>query len=71
MHILLGGVHVVLLLFLLLLLFRWAMDLVLLISPSYRPTGAIASVLEVTYSVTDPPLRFLRRFIPPVRIGVP
>ena len=26
-------------------------------------------LLEVTYSVTDPPLKALRRVIPPLRIG--
>jgi hypothetical protein len=26
-------------------------------------------VAEATYTVTDPPLRFLRRFIKPIRIG--
>jgi YggT family protein len=25
--------------------------------------------LEVLYSCTDPPLKFLRRFIPPLRLG--
>jgi len=25
--------------------------------------------LEATYTVTDPPLKFLRRFIPPLRLG--
>ena len=26
-------------------------------------------LLEVVYSITDPPLKFLRRFIPPLRLG--
>ena len=35
----------------------------------YRPTGAAAVAFEFVYTVTDPPLRFLRRFIPDLRLG--
>lgn len=35
----------------------------------YRPSGAMAVVFEVVYTLTDPPLRFLRRFVPPLTIG--
>ena len=35
----------------------------------YRPTGSMAVVFEFVYTTTDPPLRFLRRFIPPLNIG--
>ena len=35
----------------------------------YRPSGAVAVAFEFVYTVTDPPLRFLRRFIPDLRIG--
>lgn len=56
-------------LFLLLLFFRLVMEWVFQLSRSYRPHGAMALALEVTYSVTDPPLKLLRRLIPPLRIG--
>ena len=26
-------------------------------------------VLEIVYSVTDPPIKFVRRFVPPLRLG--
>ena len=29
----------------------------------------MAAVLEIVYSVTDPPLRALRKIIPPLRLG--
>ena len=35
----------------------------------YRPTGAAAVAFEFVYSVTDPPLRLLRRWIPPINMG--
>ena len=59
----------VLLVFLLFLGFRLVMDYVFLLARSYRPTGVVAAVLELAYSVTDPPLKALRRVIPPLRVG--
>ena len=58
-----------LLIFWLLLIFRLIMDYVFIFARSFRPSGALAAVLEVCYSVTDPPLRALRRIIPPLRLG--
>ena len=62
-------VYFALLVFLLLLLFRLVMEYVFLLARSYRPTGPVAAVLELAYSVTDPPLKALRRVLPPLRIG--
>jgi YggT family protein len=45
------------------------MDWVFLFRRSYRAHGAVAALLEVVYSVTDPPIKALRRVIPPLRIG--
>jgi YggT family protein len=36
---------------------------------SWRPTGIVAAVLEIAFTVTDPPLRALRRVLPPLRLG--
>jgi YggT family protein len=58
-----------LLVFLVLLVFRLIMEYVFMFARSYRPTGAVAIGLEVCYSVTDPPLKALRRVIPPLRVG--
>lgn len=55
--------------FLLLLVARLVMEYVFLFARSYEPKGAAVIVLELVYSVTDPPLKFLRRFIPPLRLG--
>jgi YggT family protein len=48
---------------------RFIVDWVMVFARSWRPSGAAAAVLEVTYSATDPPLRALRRFLPPLRLG--
>jgi YggT family protein len=36
---------------------------------AWRPAGLTAVGLEVIYSITDPPMKLLRRLIPPLRIG--
>lgn len=56
-------------LFFLALLARLVFDWVFVLSRSWEPRGPIVLVLEATYSVTDPPLKALRRVIPPLRIG--
>lgn len=56
-------------LFLLLLLFRLVMEYVFLFARSYEPRGIMLVLVEGAYTVTDPPLKLLRRIIPPLRIG--
>ena len=34
-----------------------------------EPGGPVLVLLEVVYSVTDPPIKALRRVIPPLRLG--
>nr|WP_225225293.1 YggT family protein [Cellulomonas sp. JH27-2] len=58
-----------LLLFFILLLVRLVLDWVQVFARSWRPTGVVLVIAEATYTVTDPPLRLLRRIIPPLRIG--
>jgi YggT family protein len=36
---------------------------------SWRPVGATAVGLELVYVATDPPMKLLRRMIPPLRLG--
>jgi YggT family protein len=47
---------------------RMIMGFVLAFS-QYRPSGAAAVAFELVYTVTDPPLKLLGRFIPPLRLG--
>jgi len=60
---------IVLYVYLFLLIFRLVMDYVFQFARSYEPRGVMVVILEATYSVTDPPLKLLRRFIPPLRLG--
>ncbi|WP_326690968.1 MULTISPECIES: YggT family protein [unclassified Streptomyces] len=62
-------VQIALYCFLLVLIFRLVMDYVFQFARSWQPGKAMVVVLEATYTVTDPPLKLLRRFIPPLRFG--
>lgn len=37
--------------------------------PDWRPRGLVLVLAEVTYTLTDPPLKLVRRFVKPVRLG--
>jgi YggT family protein len=55
--------------FLIVLIFRLVMDYVFMFARSWHPRGPMLVVLEAAYSTTDPPLKALRRVIPPLRLG--
>jgi YggT family protein len=59
----------VLLVFLVLLFARFVVDWVMVLARSWRPHGLVAAGLEVVYSTTDPPLKALRKVIPPLNLG--
>lgn len=59
----------VLWLYILVLFARFAFDLIQMLSRDWTPKGPILIVAETVYTLTDPPLNFLRRFIPPLRLG--
>jgi YggT family protein len=61
--------YYVLTLYLLLLIGRLIFDILQQYSRSWRPAGLVARIAEVIYTLTDPPLRLLRRYIPPLRLG--
>lgn len=69
MRILANLLYLVVLVFFLLLLVRLVLDWVQVFAREWRPTGFVLVVAEVAYSVTDPPLRALRRVLPPIGIG--
>jgi YggT family protein len=56
-------------LYLLLLIGRLIIDVLQSYSRSWTPTGGLVKVAEVIFTATDPPLRLLRRYIRPVRLG--
>ena len=57
------------LIFVLILLVRLILDWVPMFNREWRPRGAGLVVAEIVYTITDPPIKLLRRFIPPLRVG--
>ena len=56
-------------LYLLVMIGRLVFDYVQMFARSWKPSGFILVLVEFIYSLTDPPLKFFRRFVPPLRIG--
>jgi YggT family protein len=55
--------------FFLLLIGRLVLDYIQMFARSWRPRGPLLVMAEIVYTITDPPLKALRRVIPPLRIG--
>ncbi len=51
------------------LIARFVIDWVQVLARSWRPSGIVLVICEFVYTLTDPPLRALRRVIPPLRLG--
>ena len=62
-------IETVLRLFLLLLFARFVVDWVQVFARNWTPKGLVLVILEIIYSITDPPILFIRRFVPPLRLG--
>ncbi|TWE13233.1 YggT family protein [Rudaeicoccus suwonensis] len=69
MSVVLGVVALLLYLFLIALLARLVFDWVQVFARQWRPRGVVLVVAEGAYTITDPPLRLLRRILPPLRLG--
>ena len=56
-------------LFFVILLGRLVLDWVQAFARDWRPRGPLLVVAEFVYTITDPPLKALRRVIPPLTLG--
>ncbi|MEV4688071.1 YggT family protein [Microbacterium sp. LWH3-1.2] len=61
--------NLALLLYVFVLLSRLVLDWIPFFNREWRPRGAGLVAAEIIYTVTDPPIRLFRRFIPPLRVG--
>jgi len=48
---------------------RFGLDLARTLRPQWRPRGFALVAAEFVFVITDPPIRFFRRILPPVRVG--
>jgi YggT family protein len=69
MALLWGVVGYVLYIYILLILARLVLDWTRQFARSWRPAGAAAIGFELVYSLTDPPIKLLRRLVPPLQLG--
>ena len=56
-------------LYLFVLFARLILDYVRMFARNWRPRGLMLPIAEIIYALTDKPLSFIRRFVPPLRLG--
>jgi YggT family protein len=55
--------------------FKWVLfarliiDYVRMFARNWRPSSFLLAIFEVIYSITDPAMKFVGRFVPPLRLG--
>ncbi|MFM1958284.1 MAG: hypothetical protein RI929_647 [Actinomycetota bacterium] len=49
---------------------RFIVDFVMSINRGWRPPAILMPVVDFAFTITDPPLKFVRKFVPPLRLGV-
>ncbi|WAP50921.1 YggT family protein [Arthrobacter sp. ATA002] len=69
MSIIFSLLYLLLVLFYFALLLRIVYDAVQAFARQWRSKGPALVLASVIYGATDPPIRLLRRFIPPLRLG--
>lgn len=60
---------VALVVFVALMWVRLILDWVRALRPEWRPAGLLLVVAEVCFTVTDPPVRLVRRVVKPIAVG--
>ena len=59
----------VVLLYVIVLFARLVLEWIPVFNREWRPRGVLLVLAEAVYTITDPPIRFFRRILPPVRLG--
>ena len=62
-------VYIALTIFFVLMWARFILDLVRAFARGWRPRGIGLVLAEAVFSITDPPIKAVRRVVPPLRIG--
>ena len=56
-------------LFIIVMWVRLVFDLISNVNRGWRPSGVALVIAEVAYTITDPPIKLVRRAVPPLRLG--
>ena len=51
------------------LFLRIIIDYIRMFARNWRPNAIVLGLFEIIYSITDKPMRFVQRFVPPLRLG--
>ena len=51
------------------LFIRLIIDYVRIFARNWRPNSFLIAFFEFIYAITDPPMKFVGRFVPPLRLG--
>ncbi|QBJ94861.1 YggT family protein [Rhodococcus sp. ABRD24] len=62
-------IYMILFVFWLLLIGRIIVEFIRVFARDWRPSGFVVVILEAIFTVTDPPVKLLRRLIPPISLG--
>jgi len=62
--------HTLLLIYFYVMWARFVVDLVSQFNRNWRPRGALLVLANAVFAITDPPIRAVRRILPPLRMGV-
>lgn len=70
LRVLLGNVaYFALLLYFFIMWARFVLELMRSVNPNWRPNRAGLVAAEIVFTVTDPPIKFFRKLLPPMRFG--
>lgn len=69
MQVLFQIIAAALFVFLILLVARLVISVIQSLARDWRPSGPVVVVLEALFTATDPPVRAVRRVIPPLTLG--
>jgi len=67
--VLIAATQFILFLFTLCLLGRIVIGMVMSYARDWRPQGVVLVLTEAVFTLTDPPIRAIRRVVPPLTIG--
>jgi YggT family protein len=48
---------------------RIIIDYARMFAKNWRPNSFLLAIFEIIYSITDPPMKYVQRFVPPLRLG--
>lgn len=48
---------------------RFIIELIRVFNPRFRPRGVFLVIVDVIFTITDPPIKMFRRLLPPIRLG--